>query len=283
MIKRSILLLLLCLTKPFGTMAQESSSAPEVLMGYVEESLYIEGQTVRIRGKVTFDTEASLTLGPGVVLLFEPNASLQITNALKIKGTKERPVVLRSLNKNRLGKGIEILKKNEVATIEITGAIFHDLTYPVLFRENWYRPSVLISQCQFSHNEGQIFSILRSDELSDVPVIRIEGNAFTNNHGNMVVDAYRCVFNVEFKNNVIKDNTIKGYSKTDYWRTALLFMNFNKLDELVIENNSFVDNKIVFPELDTVVAISHMNIIGGKKVYDMTENYVSEYNVRVIP
>ena len=268
---RFLLLSILLLTVICG-------SGQDTISG-VHSKLILEPKVYLISGTVSIDNK--LEIKPGARLFFANGASVIITGSLLVAGTKNNPVLFKSIPGEK-GSGF-VIRNNSSDSIQIQGAHFENLIIPILFDKDWSRNSVLIESCEFVQNKSSnpVLYVQRpkfsfgQEEISGFDFI-LQKNLFAENESPVYFED----LSTDLMRFIIKENSFVENSLYDYgaynFSSNILFGRADKFSsnfKPIISNNSFVNNRLINSSVDTLSQLANFGIYGTDDSVVIDENY----------
>lgn len=271
------------------TDSDEPNTEPAIVLeGFIENDKTLEtGKTYLIKNNVKVSTAATLTIGAGTKLIFDPNTSIVVEGGLNINGAANNFVVLKSASKASQGAGL-LFRGADGGDISITYTKFVQLAMPLEFDPNWFRNNVTITNCEFRDMNTGESNILLTSPLSSLYVdgdkkasVNISYNNFINNWGSIYIENFQDnVMDLKFNYNLVTNNVVYGIDKGIPSNTPLFgfFDDGNKRFRSQIMGNSIFGNYQINAATDTIIREISIGIQGEGETFDIPNNYFRSAN-----
>lgn len=120
-------------------------------------------ETMRINGTQIVKKGETLTIDAGKILEFESGATLIVEGSIVVRGTSDKPVIMKSVDAKNPGNGIMVKGIDEGGIVALDNINISGLIQPMRFDPFWYRKSV------------DLKNIVISGSNSAEPVIYVAG------------------------------------------------------------------------------------------------------------
>lgn len=127
-----------------------------IVAAFSQDAMRINGMQIVKKGE-------TMTIDAGRVVEFEAGATLIVEGSLVVRGTSDKPVVLKSVDPQHPGNGIMVSGIDENGLIVMDNVRSNGLIQPLRFDPFWYRKSV------------DLKSIVFSGSTSGEPIIYVAG------------------------------------------------------------------------------------------------------------
>jgi hypothetical protein len=267
-----------------------ASTAQTKLPNYIRENLELSPGVYTVTGVSYVQKEATLTIGQGVTLLFEENATIRVNGGLSINGAPNKLVNITSKDKNAPGNGIVINGVSTRQTVNVQYARFDYIKKPLTFEFRWSREAVNISHniLKRSLYEGAAIEVKEIDNLLTTSKILFlfKDNTFSNSTSSVLLSNLTSdLLTIDLENNVITRNEYTGRSRNGIF-TSPLYMTYNDYQNNAIprlQNNSIFDNFYSLYFEDTFnIGRTNVSVIGNANKLDLSGNYFGNPELREI-
>lgn len=220
-------------------------------------------------------------------LLIDPGASLSLIENARIVCEGEVIIAGKSTSKiafegDKITNGVGLVFKGvSKNAINLQYVEFKNLELPLSFEFGWFKPTVVVKNCDFIGNKGKnyLIQMLNPPFFKDFDnteiKINIENNVFAdNNSGIYIEDFVNDFYNAKVENNLFIGNIVYGnsYNITTnfiYGRKDIQYKKFN----FVIAHNVFADNYLMDVYEDTVIQKANLGIYGSSDKLVISDNY----------
>ena len=127
-----------------------------IVAAFSQDAMRINGMQIVKKGE-------TMAIDAGRVVEFEAGATLIVEGSLVVRGTSDKPVVLKSVDPQHPGNGIMVSGIDENGLIVMDNVRSNGLIQPLRFDPFWYRKSV------------DLKSIVFSGSTSGEPIIYVAG------------------------------------------------------------------------------------------------------------
>lgn len=150
-------------------------------------------ETMRINGTQIVKKGETLTIDAGKILEFESGATLIVEGSIVVRGTSDKPVIMKSVDAKNPGNGIMVKGIDEGGIVALDNINISGLIQPMRFDPFWYRKSVDLKNIVISGSNSAEPVIYVAGPLLDLREgmdIRFSMNSlkFYNNSGSVLLE-----------------------------------------------------------------------------------------------
>ncbi|MBT8326621.1 MAG: hypothetical protein KJP21_02790 [Bacteroidia bacterium] len=257
---------------------------------HIRNDLTLDAGVYTVTGTHYLSKEATLSIKPGVTLIFEKDATIRIDGGIKAIGEANNLINVTSTDKTRPGNGFVINGVRPNQDVEFKLVRFNYIKKPISFEFRWSRNSVKLTKNVIKNSlyEGAAIEVKDIDNLLTEKLIPFEfkDNTFCNSTSSILISNITSdLLTIDFDNNVITRNEYTGRSRNGIF-TSPVYMTYNhyqRNDVPTLTENSIFDNFYSLYYEDTFdIGRTNLSVIGNADMMDLSGNYFGNPEKREI-